>query len=73
MYRTRYRTTARVSVSEIKRDGVSLAAVGDAAISTPGFTYDDFVTGSKVEIEGVMSRPRGPLAPGLFDFEQYLK
>ncbi len=71
--RTRYRTTARVSVQEIKRDGITMVAEGDVAISTPGFTSDDLVAGSKVEIDGVLSRPRGPLAPGLFDFEHYLK
>src|ERR1043165_7983611 len=48
--RTRYRTTARVSVQEIKRHGVSTPAAGDVAISTPGFTSDDLVAGSKVEI-----------------------
>jgi competence protein ComEC len=71
--RTRYRTTARFSVQEIKHNGASMPAMGDVAISTPGFTPDDFVAGSKVEIDGVLSRPRGRLAPGLFNFEQYLK
>src|SRR4051812_29195255 len=63
--RTRYRTTARVSVEQIKRDDASIAACGDVAISTPGFTSDDFLSGTRVEIQGVLERPRGPLAPGL--------
>src|SRR4051812_30788474 len=71
--RTRYRTTARVTVQEIRRGETSLPATGDVAVTTTGFTSGDFVAGSKVEIEGVLARPQGPLAPGLFDFEQYLK
>lgn len=71
--RARFRTTARVTVQEIKRGDISSAAVGDVAVSTPGFLSDDFVAGTKVQLDGVLSRPRGPLAPGLFDFEQYLK
>jgi ComEC/Rec2-related protein len=71
--RTRSRTTARISVEQIKRDENLIATVGDVAISTTGFTSDDFVSGARVEIQGVIERPRGPLAPGLFDFEHYLK
>ena len=71
---TRYRTTARVSVREIQRDGVIWEqAHGDVAISTTGFVPDYFVAGAHVEVFGVMSNPQGPEAPGLFDFEQYLK
>ena len=71
--RTRYRTTARVTVQELRRGETLVPAVGDVAVTTVGFTSDDFVAGSRVEIEGVLARPQGPLAPGLFDFEQYLK
>lgn len=71
---TRYRTTARLSVREIQRRSVLWRpAASDLAISTTGFIPDDYVAGTRVEIFGVVSRPRGPIAPGLFDFEQYLK
>jgi predicted membrane metal-binding protein len=71
--RARYRTTARVSVHEIRRGEVAVEAYGDVAVTTLGFVPEDFVAGTRVKIDGVLSRPRGPLAPGLFDFEQYLK
>ena len=71
--RTRYRTTARVTIRELRRGETLVPAIGDVAVTTTGFTPDDFVAGSKVEIEGLLARPQGPLAPGLFDFEQYLK
>jgi ComEC/Rec2-related protein len=71
--RTRYRTTARVTVQALRRGETLVPASGDVAVTTTGFTPDEFVAGSKVEIEGVLARPQGPLAPGLFDFEQYLK
>lgn len=71
--RTRYRTTARVSVSEVEHHGVWEPAVGDVAVSTSGFISDDFVSGAKVEVSGAISVPQGPIAPGLFDFERYLK
>ena len=71
---TRYRSTARVSVTEIQRRGVHWEQThGDVAISTTGFLPEYFVAGARVEVFGVMSHPQGSLAPGLFDFEQYLK
>jgi ComEC/Rec2-related protein len=71
--RTRYRTTARVTVRELKRAGIWQAASGDVAVSTTGFTADDVLAGTEVEIDGVLSRPQGQIAPGVFDFERYLK
>ncbi|HUS37288.1 MAG TPA: ComEC/Rec2 family competence protein, partial [Verrucomicrobiae bacterium] len=71
---TRYRTTARVSVRQIqRRNDPPQPALGDIAVSTTGFLADEFVAGTHVEIFGVVSKPRGPIAPGLFDFESYLK
>lgn len=71
---TRYRTTARVSVRQIqRRNDTWQPASGDVAVSTTGFLPDEFVAGTRVEVFGVFSKPRGPIAPGLFDFENYLK
>src|ERR1043165_1020285 len=58
--RTRYRTTARVTVQELRRGENLVPAIGDVAVTTTGFTPDDFVAGSRVEIEGVLARPQGP-------------
>jgi competence protein ComEC len=71
--RTRYRTTACVSVHQIKRGAVWQQASGDVAVSTTGFTSEEIVAGTEVEIDGVLSRPQGPIAPGVFDFQRYLK
>jgi ComEC/Rec2-related protein len=71
--RTRYRTTARVSMRAIKRRDIWQPAVGDVAVSTTGFTSDEIVSGTEVEIDGVISHPLGQTAPGTFDFERYLK
>jgi competence protein ComEC len=71
--RTRYRTTARVNCAEVERHGVWQPTAGEVAISTTGFVADDFVTGTQVEISGVIAPPHGPIAQGLFDFETYLK
>lgn len=71
--RSRYRTTARVRVSEIERHHMWQPASGEIAVSTPDFVEEPFLAGSRVEIAGVLASPQGPTAPGLFDFEQYLK
>jgi predicted membrane metal-binding protein len=71
--KTRYRTTTRVRVEEVEWRGREEKARGDVAVSTTGFLAEEFVTGATVEIFGVLERPQGPLAPGLFDFERYLK
>jgi competence protein ComEC len=71
---TRYRTTARVTVTEIQRRGGEWQpAAGHVAISTTGFIPDEFLAGARVEVFGVVSKPRSAVAPGLFDFENYLK
>lgn len=71
--RTRYRTTARIDVHEVERRGTWEPAVGEVAVSTTGFLASEFVSGASVQATGVLEKPGGPMAPGMFDFERYLK
>ena len=71
--KTRHRTTARVRVEELEREKKWEPASGQISVSTTGFVSEEFVAGSRVEISGVLARPQGPLAPGLFDYERHLK
>ncbi len=40
---------------------------------TPGTFSRDFFPGQRVEFHGTVANPPGPLAPGLFDYENYLR
>lgn len=71
--RTRYRTTALVSVTEVERRNQWEPASGELAVATTGFVPEHFLSGAVVEISGSISLPQGPSAPGLFDYEQFLK
>ncbi len=71
--KTRHRTTARVAVREVGQGGEWRAATGDVAVMTTGFVGEEFVAGAGVEVYGVLARPEGPMAPGLFDFGNYLR
>lgn len=71
--KVRHRTTARIRVESIEQNKEWRAASGAIAVSTMGFLPEQFVSGARIEIFGVLSAPQGALAPGLFDFERYLK
>lgn len=69
-----YERTLATVEAQFLRKGTSawIPAVGQVFISTPGALPACFNRGTIVEIEGVLSRPPGPAAPGLFDFRAYL-
>jgi competence protein ComEC len=48
-------------------------ALGQIIVTTPDALPANFFGGQSVEISGVMARPPGPLAEGLFDYRDYLQ
>ena len=68
-----WRTLAQIEVSHIQKSGAWRPAVGTVIISTPGIVSAEFHGGQETEVTGVIQVPRSPLAPGLFDYQTYLK
>jgi competence protein ComEC len=66
------RSLAQVRVSALRRDAGWQPATGDIVITTPGTLAEPFFAGQPVEVSGVIGRPPGPLAEGLFDYRDYL-
>jgi competence protein ComEC len=64
---------AQFRVSEIRRDDNWQSALGKIIVSTSGALPENFFAGQSVEISGVISKPRLPLAEGLFDDRDYLQ
>jgi ComEC/Rec2-related protein len=65
-------TSAQINVRAIVRDSVRQPAVGWVAVSTRGQLDGRFFSGRQVEVTGVLQRPKGPNAPGQFDYLAYL-
>ena len=42
-------------------------------VSVPGLLDGRFFAGRQIEVTGVLQPPKGPTAPGQFDYRQYLK
>ncbi len=69
-----WRSLAKVAVTRIRRQGTDdSAASGEIMASIPGTVGPAFFAGQEVEITGVLARPAGPLAAGLFDYRTYLR
>jgi len=66
------RSLARVQVEELRRDAGWETAGGLVLVLTPGTLVSDYFGGQPVEISGVIGRPPGPQAEGLFDYREYL-
>ncbi len=71
-YETEHSLT-QVRAAEICTDDNWQPAVGDIMVWTPGNLAANFFAGQSVEIKGVIARPPGPLAEGLFDDRAYLQ
>jgi len=69
----KWRSTAFVEVDALYRNEEWQPACGRVSVSTMGILTSNFFTGQKVEIGGVIRPPAGPVAPGLFDYRNYLK
>lgn len=69
-----WRTMAVIDVSFLRKNGGEWRpATGRVAVSTPGALPGHFFGGQTVEIIGIISPPRGPVAEGLFDYRTYLR
>jgi ComEC/Rec2-related protein len=66
-------TLVRVKVTALKREATWQSALGEIIVATPGTLGPEFFTGQRVEIAGVLARPPPPVAPGLFDYRDYLQ
>lgn len=74
-----FRTTARINVTAF-RNTIALesdtnwqSAFGQVAIISSGELTNDFYAGQQIEVSGILSPPRLPVADGLFDFRNYLR
>ena len=67
----RSRTTVRVSVAALLRNGRWEPASGDVIATLPGVLGPGYFRTRKVEIRGVLKPLRGPRAEGLFDGRTY--
>ncbi len=68
------RTLAELEVAMIRTEGGAWRpATGRVAASSPGELPEDFFDGRAVEVRGVLARPPGRLADGLFDYAAYLE
>ncbi|HEX9046791.1 MAG TPA: ComEC/Rec2 family competence protein, partial [Verrucomicrobiae bacterium] len=67
-----WRSVVRVKVREIARGGPFQAAEGEILATTPGVLDGSYFAGQPVEISGVIAPPPAPVAPGLFDYRDYL-
>ncbi len=68
-----YRTLAEVEVTEICWKKEWRPATGRIMTMNPGDLNGFAYGGSEAEITGVIGRPPGPLAEGLFDYRTYLR
>ena len=67
------RSVAEVDVAAIGAAGEWRAARGRVVVGTPDILPRSFFSGQPVEISGVIHPPSGPMAPGLFDYREYLR
>ena len=68
-----WRTLARIDVNALQRDAQWHPAFGRVAVATPGLLGANFFGGQTIEVTGVLRRPQGPAAEGLFDYQTYLR
>lgn len=67
------RTLFRVRVEAIEQGGTWQPAAGDVAVSLKGAVPPELFRTQRLELRGVLQRPPGPVAPGLFDYATYLR
>jgi competence protein ComEC len=68
------RTLAPVAVNAVRFQETSWQpAAGRVIASTPGVLPTGYFAGQTVEITGVLSPPKPPVAEGLFDYGEYLR
>ncbi|MDB6027051.1 MAG: ComEC/Rec2-related protein [Verrucomicrobiales bacterium] len=68
-----WRSVAELEVTACEQKGMWRPAFGTVFVSTPDRLASNIFKGQIVEVTGVISPPRGPLAEGLFDYRTYLR
>ena len=71
--RVTQRSSAEIEVQSVRRQTGWAPAFGRVVASTPGVVGAEFHSGLEVEITGVIQTPKGPVAPGQFDYRAYLE
>jgi ComEC/Rec2-related protein len=66
------RSLVRVRVSALSLKENWQPATGDIIVTSKGQLSSEFFAGREVEITGVLAPPQRPVAPGLFDYANYL-
>lgn len=67
------RTQAELEITMLRTNrGAWMPSTGRIAVSSPGTLGAPFHQGQCVQISGVLAKPEGPLAEGLFDYGAYL-
>ncbi len=61
-----------VEIAAIRTNDVWWPATGRVMVTSRGALPEGYFAGREVEINGVLARPDGPIAPGLFDYRRYL-
>lgn len=70
---TTWRTSMSLDVSELARGNDWQPAVGRVAVSLPEILPEGFHAGTPVEIYGILRKPSGAVAEGLFDWGAFLR
>ena len=69
-----WRTQAQLEVTFVRIEKENWQpAFGRMVVGTPGVLPEHFFAGQSVQVTGVLRRPKGPLAEGLFDYRTYLE
>ena len=68
-----HRSLARIEVTALGRNQQWQPAFGRVAASMPGILGPEFFAGQSIEVTGLLRRPKGPAAEGLFDYRAYLQ
>ena len=66
------RTSAVIEVEAVQLNAGWRPAVGKVAAAMPGALDAPFYSGRTVQVTGVLRRPNGPVAEGLFDYRAWL-
>jgi competence protein ComEC len=67
-------SVAEIEVREIQfKDQPWRPAFGRVVTTTPGVLPDSIFGGQSVEVDGDIRPARGPIAPGLFDYREFLR
>jgi ComEC/Rec2-related protein len=68
-----WRALAVIEAEALNVTGDWQPVSGKVAADAPGVLSPEFYAGSTVEVSGLLQRPAGPVAEGLFDYRAYLQ